>query len=119
MPLIFYHPNGTFAGGASLHNLTLVVQDASVRQINEGVDESYSLSFAPDLSAATITAATIFGARHGLESFSQVRHAAHARGRLRGSEGPRGVHAQTLDAVTQKLACPPPASSHSSRARTA
>ena len=40
--------------------------------MQQGVDESYTLTFSADRTAATVTSATIFGARHGLETFSQL-----------------------------------------------
>ena len=70
--IILYHPNGTFGGGAALTTVTIVVTNPAVTQILSDTDESYSLTFSPSLASATITAATVFGARHGLESFSQL-----------------------------------------------
>ncbi|XP_047062686.1 beta-hexosaminidase 2-like [Lolium rigidum] len=58
------------AAGDSIHSLTLVVSDLSA-PLQDGVDESYVLEILPT-GAATITAATAWGAMHGLETFSQL-----------------------------------------------
>ena len=70
------------APGASyvLRTLTLTVADASVRRIAQDVDESYSLTFAADGTAAAIAGATVFGVRHGLESFVQLSGCARTPG---------------------------------------
>jgi N-acetyl-beta-hexosaminidase len=77
---ILWHPAGTFDRPTELASLTIAVADPSVRQIAEGVDESYTLSFSPQCTAARIQAATIFGARHGLETFSQLVQAERISG---------------------------------------
>ena len=98
MSLILYHPNGTApTSGTVLRNLTLLVSDATVRQITSAVDESYTLTFTADLTGATVSATTIFGARHGLESFSQLVDADRLTGQYSVSainivEAPRFPH---------------------------
>lgn len=74
LPLILFHPAGASppAGTPTLNYVLLNVSDMSVKQIQMGVDESYTLTFAADLSSATVNAATVFGALRGLESFSQM-----------------------------------------------
>ena len=68
------------AGTPTLRTLTLVVADAGVRVIQQGVDESYSLVFANGGAAVTLTGATIFGVRHGLETFVQLSSCPRATG---------------------------------------
>ncbi|KAM0885114.1 hypothetical protein ACQ4PT_030537 [Festuca glaucescens] len=58
------------AAGDSIRSLTLVVSDLSA-PLQDGVDESYVLEILPT-GAATVTAATAWGAMHGLETFSQL-----------------------------------------------
>jgi hexosaminidase len=58
------------ATGDSLQSLTLFVSDLSA-SLQDGVDESYVLEILPT-GAATVTAATAWGAMHGLETFSQL-----------------------------------------------
>ncbi|KAM3365182.1 hypothetical protein ACQJBY_015126 [Aegilops geniculata] len=58
------------AGGPALQSLTVSVSDLSA-PLQDGVDESYALEILPT-GVATITAATVWGAMHGLESFSQL-----------------------------------------------
>ena len=77
---ILWHPNGTFDRPIELATLSIAVADPSVRQIAAGVDESYTLTFSPQCTAAYIQAATIFGARHGLETFSQMVQAERVSG---------------------------------------
>jgi hypothetical protein len=95
---ILYHPNGSaIPGRTACGVLSVTVTNDSVRQIQEGVDESYQLSCAPDGSAAFITASTIFGARHAVESFSQMVSADRLSGQysvdcLNISEAPRFSH---------------------------
>ena len=72
LPQILWHPRGAFDRPVQLATLTVSVSDTSVRQIQAGVDESYSLGFAGDCAIAVIEAQTIFGARHALETFSQM-----------------------------------------------
>ena len=72
MELILWHPRGTFDRPIELRTLTLSVADPSVRQIQSSVNESYALTFDASCTSASISAATIFGARHGLETFSQM-----------------------------------------------
>ena len=57
---------------ARVANLSLTALNPWVRQIQQDVDESYSLTWAADCSSASITGATVFGVRHGLETFSQL-----------------------------------------------
>ena len=95
LPCLRFFPNGTAAPGLKrVANVSLVALDASVRQIQQGVLENYTLSWAPDCSSATITGATIFGVRHGLETLSQLVSASRRDGMYRVSgllieEGPR------------------------------
>lgn len=95
---ILYYPNGTAAPGRQvLGSLAITVTDDSIRQVQEGVDESYSITCAPDGSAAFILAPTIFGARHAVESFSQMVNADRITGQysvgcLNISEAPRFSH---------------------------
>jgi hexosaminidase len=80
-PQILFDPDGAPSGAARVANLSLVVLDGgAAKQIQQGVDETYSLTFAKDCSSATITAATVFGARHGLETFSQLVNAQRPAG---------------------------------------
>jgi hypothetical protein len=73
MPVILFYPNGTASSSLSiLRNLTITVTDPSVRQIQQGTDETYNLTFSKECTYATITAPTIFGARHALETFAQL-----------------------------------------------
>lgn len=78
---LFFAPSPPVpAGTPTLRSLTLVVEDASVRVIQQDVDESYTLSFAEGGAAATLTGATIFGVRHGLETFVQLSSCPRATG---------------------------------------
>lgn len=70
--IILYHPAPAAPPPALFHTLRLTVSDPSVRELQQDVDESYTLAFDGSLSTATISAVTIFGARHGLETFSQL-----------------------------------------------
>ena len=69
---ILWHPWGKFDRPVELASLTVAVADPSVRQILAGVDESYNLTFSPSCQQAFVSARTIFGARHALETFSQM-----------------------------------------------
>ena len=80
MPQILWHPSGTFDRPIKLGSVTISVADTSVRQIQAGVDESYSLGFADTCEQAFISAQTIFGARHALETFSQMIQAERLSG---------------------------------------
>lgn len=79
---LFFSPTAAppSAGAATLRTLTLTVADASVRQIQQGTDESYSLTFSADRSSAALSGATIFGVRHGLETFVQLSDCARTPG---------------------------------------
>ena len=77
---ILWHPWGTFDRPIALASLTISVADTSVRQIQAGVDESYTLSFSPTCTTAQVSAQTIFGARHALETFSQMVQAERLTG---------------------------------------
>ena len=67
-PQILYYPGGIASPSRMrLANVSLFVLNPSVRQVQQGVDESYELSWAADCSSAKITGATVFGVRHGLE----------------------------------------------------
>jgi hexosaminidase len=55
-----------------LTTLSVTVLNTSSYVPQASTDESYTLTFASDGSSAAITAATVFGARHGLETFSQL-----------------------------------------------
>ena len=95
LPQILFYAGGAASGATRVANLSLVVLDGgAVKQIQQDSDESYELSFAPDCSAATITAQTVFGARHGLETFSQLTSADRPSGTysvqgLHVTDGPR------------------------------
>jgi len=78
--VILWHPWGKFDRPIELSSVTVSVADTSVRQIMVGVDESYSLSFSPSCQQAFITAQTVFGARHALETFSQMVQAERLTG---------------------------------------
>ena len=67
-PAIFEH--GATAAG-SLKQLTVTVANVNV-PLQLGVDESYVLSIPADGSPATLTAPTVYGAYHGLQTFSQL-----------------------------------------------
>jgi len=71
MPVILFNPQGIKGEKPILRNISISVADGSVRQIQQDTDESYTLSFLPDCSGASIFAPTIFGARHALETFAQ------------------------------------------------
>ena len=94
-PLILYHPLGAPAPGRPvLSTVSIAVADSSVRQIQQDTDESYSLTFAQDGTSAAITAGTVFGARHALETLSQLVDAdrltgAYSVSTLNVSEAPR------------------------------
>jgi len=80
MEKILWHPWGKFDRPIELTGLSVLVRDPSVRQIQAGVDETYELNFSPSCTQAFLTAATIFGARHGLETFSQMVQAERLTG---------------------------------------
>jgi len=94
-PLILYHPQGhADASRPALRVVHIDVADASVRQVQQDTDESYALAFSLDGGSASITAATVFGARHALETLSQLVDADRASGAysvqgLNVSEAPR------------------------------
>ncbi|KAF0905894.1 hypothetical protein E2562_008922 [Oryza meyeriana var. granulata] len=71
-PLVTPAVNITTAGGRApeLPYLTLAVSDLHA-PLQHGVDESYALEILPT-GAATVTAATAWGAMRGLETFSQL-----------------------------------------------
>lgn len=69
-PIVRPAVNVTASGGAALQNLTLHVSDLSA-PLQHGVDESYTLEILP-VGAATVSAATAWGAMRGLETFSQL-----------------------------------------------
>ena len=71
--VFFSHHTGPIPAGTSapLSQLTVKVQQPSVSQPSLEVDESYNLTVSSG-GAATIDAVTVFGAMHGLESFSQL-----------------------------------------------
>ena len=96
LPQILFYPSGAPAPGHSaLATLSLVALDGGAAlQIQQGTDESYTLTWSADCSAATITGATVFGVRHGLETFSQLVDAGRPDGvytvqALNVSDGPR------------------------------
>ncbi|XP_040382065.1 beta-hexosaminidase 2 [Oryza brachyantha] len=72
-PLVTPAVNVTAAPGgrAELRCLTLAVSDPHA-PLQHGVDESYALEILPTGGAATVTAATAWGAMRGLETFSQL-----------------------------------------------
>ena len=59
------------AAAAQLPSLDVHVTDVGAR-LALGVDETYALAVAADGSAATLTAPTLFGAYHGLQTFAQL-----------------------------------------------
>ena len=59
-------------GTPPLASLQVIVANYSA-PLQLGVDESYALDIPSDGSPATLSAATLFGAYRGLETFSQVR----------------------------------------------
>ena len=67
-PLIFGH--ASTAPGA-LTQLIVTVANVNV-PLQLGVNESYTLTIPADGSAATLTAPTVYGAYHGLQTFSQL-----------------------------------------------
>ena len=94
-PLILFHPQGVpTAGRPILSTIFITVADSSVRQIQLETDESYSLNFSADGLSASISAQTVFGVRHALETFSQLVDAdritgAYSIDTLNVSEAPR------------------------------
>ena len=97
-PIILYHPLGCpNPSRPSLTSISITVNDSSIRQIQQDTDESYTLAFASDGKSAAITSQTIFGARHALETFSQLTSADRVSGEysiqaLNVSESPRFPH---------------------------
>jgi hexosaminidase len=61
------------SSGAKLHTLVVNVTHSFERP-KLGGDESYSLRISADQPAATLTAGTINGALHGLQTFAQLCH---------------------------------------------
>ena len=111
LPLIYYHPAGAPQPGRPvLATVSISVNDSSVRQIQQDTDESYSLSFAPGGQAAAISAQTIFGARHALETLSQLVDADRLTGAysvqtLNVTEAPRFPYRGLLvDSARQEVA---------------
>jgi hypothetical protein len=78
--VILWHPSGSFDRPIKLQTLTISVIDTSIRQIQSTVDESYSLGFSDTCTSAVASAQTIFGARHALETFSQMIQAERLTG---------------------------------------
>jgi hexosaminidase len=69
------------AGNALLEKLTVTVTVSDpAAPLQHGVDESYALEVPATIGAATLTAATAWGAMRGLETFSQL--AWQSRGQL-------------------------------------
>eukprot|EP01048_Picozoa_sp_COSAG05_P020008 COSAG05_NODE_3294_length_2172_cov_0.968644_3_plen_252_part_00 len=68
---IFGAARGHVAGNSDISALVVSVDSGSDDPPQEGTDESYQLTV-PAAGAATLHAATIYGAIHGLESFSQL-----------------------------------------------
>lgn len=64
-------PDGMVAAGDLLTELRVSVVDTSEAPPQQGTAEDYNLTI-PTTGAATLRASTIFGAIHGLESFSQL-----------------------------------------------
>ena len=56
--------------GDALRNVKVTVKEDKT-ELQLGIDESYTLEI-PESGEATITAANVFGAMHGLETFSQL-----------------------------------------------
>jgi hexosaminidase len=57
-----------------LASLTVTVEDLDASAPQLETDESYNLTIPADGTPATLTAKTIYGAMHGLETFSQLVH---------------------------------------------
>ena len=80
IPLIMYLPNATVPiSSINTPTLSPILSQIFVNVANtsdiypqQETDESYTITFASDLTSITITANTNFGARHALESFSQM-----------------------------------------------
>ena len=70
--LIMFHPQGVPSSAPVLETVSISVGDSSVLQIQGDTDESYAMSFAADGRSLSISAPTVFGVRHALESFSQL-----------------------------------------------
>lgn len=87
--------------GPTLTQLTVTVNNISA-PLQLGVDESYTLNVPADGTAATLTANTVYGAYHGLQTFSQVGCLAAATAVLITCIGSR----RRRDAVARPL--PPP-----------
>lgn len=68
---VFAHSAATPLPAGATASVNIVVADVNV-PLTIGVDESYTLTFPADGSAATISAPTIFGAYMGLQTLSQA-----------------------------------------------
>jgi len=69
--LAFPHPSAD-ESSAVLPSLAVAVEDLDESHPTLTTDESYSLNVPADGSAASLTAATVYGALRGLETFSQL-----------------------------------------------
>ena len=68
-----HRPSPTAAGAAgALRSLVVSVTDPSEDPPQQGTNESYTLEVAGGGAAATLKAATVYGALRGLETFSQL-----------------------------------------------
>ena len=70
--LTFPHPAGTVSSEGAVTSLDVMVDDDDESYPQLGTDESYSLTVPAEGGAATISAATVYGALRGLETFSQL-----------------------------------------------
>ncbi|XP_065187725.1 uncharacterized protein LOC135818301 [Sycon ciliatum] len=70
--LIITHRSDNNKTTTGLTGMNIIV-DSTDMSLGMTTDESYQLSI-PSSGAVTLTAATVFGARHGLETFSQLVH---------------------------------------------
>jgi hypothetical protein len=52
LPVVLFNPAGTPSSRQVLANVTLTVLDPTVRQVQQGTDERYNLTFARDCSSA-------------------------------------------------------------------
>jgi hexosaminidase len=80
-------PAVNVTAGNALEKLTVAVSDLAA-PLQHGVDESYTLEILPT-GAATVTAATAWGAMRGLETFSQLSWRAGRRDLLLVAAGVR------------------------------